>query len=857
MSSQTMITPELSAKRPLPGGTIPSNLAFSPDDRILSYLLPGSDCPAMRLMGIDVEGLLSDFSRGEGKCDTIGMNSSQAAASPPLAVTPKCMFSPSTKNDEKEVISHKEQMQRERKRLTSSGVTSYSWSSPSTKCHGEPSSSPPLPARLVVPLSGNIYVQDGCDTSTARMVYKKDSEESVALDVQLSPDGSMVAFVMRDEIFVCSVNPAQELEGSHCTQLTFGACDGVTNGVADYIAQEEMNRYLGFWWSPNSRSIVFAHVDERDVTVFTIPQFSASNTKAEPIRYPFAGKKNCITKLGVVSVDAERVKKQEGGQLNHTDYNPVWLDISTSFNDHVNGSAYIARVGWLPDGSVYAQVQNRNQMQLQLLRLDIVTGHQTLLLEENNTVWVNIHDLIWCIPNLGSLYRTGKSSISTTMMQQNKDDLHSGHEDSKSTGNSQSIHFLWGSERSGFMQLYLYEFNPDSKEKEGGTLVHPDPLGGANWVVDSIVGVDTTKGIVYVMGTFNSPCEKHLYSMSYLDTSQPVKCLTEGVGMHNVVMNHAHTVLVDLFSSLERPPITSIYVLSEVPGAMPIRILDIHNALDDCTKDLGGINLRPPEIFTVKTRDQVPDLFTAVYRPDPLEYGIGPYPTVVSVYGGPTIQVVTRRWGMTADMRAQSLRALGFLVVKCDNRGSGRRGLEFESWIKHRVGDIEAQDQEDVVKYLVEKKLADPERVGIYGWSYGGYLSAMCLLRAPETFSVGICGGLVSTWDAYCTHYTERYMGHPDENRDGYYESSLLTHASKLQGKLLLVHGLIDENVHFRHTACFISSLIEAKKPYDLQVFPNDRHGVTWQQSGVYLEQIYINYLIRHLKPSCASADSK
>jgi dipeptidyl-peptidase-4 len=198
-------------------------------------------------------------------------------------------------------------------------------------------------------------------------------------------------------------------------------------------------------------------------------------------------------------------------------------------------------------------------------------------------------------------------------------------------------------------------------------------------------------------------------------------------------------------------------------------------------------------------------------------------------------------------MRAQYLRSLGFLVVRIDNRGSARRGLAFEGALKHDVGNVETQDQVDGVQWLVAQGLTDPARVGIYGWSYGGYMSAMCLARAPETFKVAVAGAPVTHWDGYDTCYTERYMGTPQSNPEGYVVSSVMAHVDAIQGKLLLVHGLIDENVHFRHTARLINALIRARKPYDLLLFPDERHSPRRLEDRVYMEERIRDCFLKNL----------
>ena len=182
----------------------------------------------------------------------------------------------------------------------------------------------------------------------------------------------------------------------------------------------------------------------------------------------------------------------------------------------------------------------------------------------------------------------------------------------------------------------------------------------------------------------------------------------------------------------------------------------------------------------ITLRNRAGDLLHGLlYRPDASRYGPGPYPTIVQVYGGPHAQRALDSWRNTANMRAQYLRSLGFLVFVLDNRGSAGRGLQFEAAIRWDMGNVEVDDQVDGVRWLVEQGLADRNRVGIYGWSYGGYMALMCLARAPETFHAAVAGAPVTAWDGYDTHYTERYMGLPQENEEGYRASSVMAHVGK------------------------------------------------------------------------------
>ena len=437
---------------------------------------------------------------------------------------------------------------------------------------------------------------------------------------------------------------------------------------------------------------------------------------------------------------------------------------------------YLARVAWWPDGRLVAQIENRAQTELRLVAFDPTTGAPTPLLTETNATWINLHDMLYPLADGG---------------------------------------FIWASERTGYMHLYRYD--------AGGHLMKSITQG--EWMVDEVHCVDQARGLVYFSSTMAHPLERQLYVVNI--EGGEIARLSEGAGFHSAVFDGEGRYYVDIAEDLDLTPTVTLRstqnhgVLRELPRTRDPRIEDFA--------------LTPPETRAFQSRDGV-TLYAAVYRPATERFGIGPYPVVVSVYGGPHAQRVTRSWALTADMRAQYLRSLGFLVMKVDNRGSARRGLAFEGAIKGHLGALEVRDQVDGVQWLVDEGLADPERVGIVGWSYGGYMAAMCLAQAPETFKAAVAGAPVTHWDGYDTHYTERYMGMPEDNAEGYSASSVMAHASHIEGALLLVHGLIDENVHFRHTARLINALIRAGKPYDLLLFPDERHMPRGLEDRVYME---------------------
>lgn len=349
-----------------------------------------------------------------------------------------------------------------------------------------------------------------------------------------------------------------------------------------------------------------------------------------------------------------------------------------------------------------------------------------------------------------------------------------------------------------------------------------------------MAAVDEPRRIVYFHGTRDDVRQRHLYAVA-LDGGA-VRRVTTGEGWRYAVVAPDAGLFVDAWSSLHVAPSVTLRRLDD--GA-PVAVLH------DAAISAASLGLVAPELATFASRDGV-ELHAAVYLPSPAA-GPGPYPLVVSVYGGPHVQRVADQWDLTVDLRAQYLAQQGFTVLKVDNRGSANRGLAFEAALAGDMGRVEVDDQVDGVRWLTQRAPIDTQRMGVYGWSYGGYLTCMLLMRAPEVFAVGVAGAPVTHWDGYDTHYTERYLGHPGINPDGYARGAVLAHAAALAGKLLLVHGLVDENVHFRHTARLLVALSAAQKDYDLVVFPEERHMPRAAQDLEYLERRVVGYLTRHL----------
>ncbi len=711
------------ARVPAPGTAVPVSLAFSPDDAFVTYLHDSSG-------GLVRDLYLFDVASGDRRVLTVP--------------------GPEQGLDE-DHVSLEEALRRERRRELGLGITRYAWAGRAR--------------RLLVPLQDGVYVQEGAD-GDLRMVVGNDG--GPVLDPTLSPDGAMVAFVREGEVHVVAV------AGGAAQQLTHGAqAAGCTHGLAEFVAQEEMDRSSGYWWSKDGSWLAFTEVDETHVPAYRIVHQGSDvvgEGAYEDHHYPFAGAANASVRLAVVPVSGGKAR---------------WLDVDVG----AGGDCYLARVEWMPDGTLVAQVEDRAQTRLDLLRFDPDTGDRRALLTETSDTWINLHHLFH------PLERT--------------EGLAGG--------------FVWGSERTGFRHLYLCAGD--------GEVVRP--LTSGPWMVDGLHGVDEEAGLAWFSATLDGPTQCHLYSVP-LAGGEPRR-VTADPGMHRVVVDHGCRRFVDVHSAVDRQPSLT---LRSLPGGEVVHV--VHDQPDERVERLG---LVAPQLVSLTSRDGV-ELRGVVHRPTS---GKAPHPAIVSVYGGPHVQRATDSWGVTADMRAQYLRSLGYVVFVLDNRGSARRGLEFEAAIRHDLGNVEVRDQVDGVSWLVEQGLADPERVGVYGWSYGGYLAAMCLARAPGVFTAAVAGAPVTHWDGYDTHYTERYMGTPASNPEDYQRSSVMAHVESLTGELLLVHGLLDENVHFRHTARLVSALVGARKRFELLLLPEERHLPRKAEDRVYVEERVRDFFMAHL----------
>lgn len=434
-----------------------------------------------------------------------------------------------------------------------------------------------------------------------------------------------------------------------------------------------------------------------------------------------------------------------------------------------------ARVNWVP-GSRQIAVEKlpRVQNKLDLLMADAETGASHVVIHEEDPYWINVE---------------GEPKFL-----------------------SDGKRFLWTSERSGFRHIYLYG-NDGALEKQ---------LTSGDWEVDSIARVDEQNNRIYYVSSEESPLQRQLYVIG-LDGAGKRK-LSEGAGTHGVSISPTSAYYIDNYSGLSALPRATLY---KGDGA-EVRVYRKPDSTDSDEYDI-----LPTEIVQVKAADGTP-LYARLIKPAGFQPG-KKYPAIIMVYGGPGIQSIHDTWqGLSWD---QLLAHKGFVIWQLDNRGSMGRGHKFESVIYHDLGHYELEDQKAGIQHLVNMGFVDPERLGMYGWSYGGYMTLYTLTNAPGLIKVGIAGAPVTNWLNYDSIYTERYMGLPDQDETGYKISSPVSTAANLASKLLIVHNVEDDNVHFQNSVQMADALEKANKLFYMLVFPQKSHGVSGPARRQLLEE--------------------
>ena len=651
-----------------------------------------------------------------------------------------------------------ERTARERRRIKVSGFADYQLSQ-----DGQ---------RVLLSSAGQVFVHDLAADQTFR-VPLLDGELA---DPRLSPDGRRLAFVLDYDLHVAKLGaPANGTIQTQITRLTRNGTATNPNGLAEFVAQEEMSRHEGYWWSPDGKHLLYQATDQSDVDQFTIADPTSPQNRPATAPYPRAGRPNATVRLFVVGVTGR-------GRIEVEWDHSAW--------------PYVAKVVWTSTDAPAALLQARDQQTQIFVRIDPQTGSTSRLHEESDSAWINIHDSTPRWLSDGS--------------------------------------YLWAAEDEGAWALYHHVPRTDSAESSPRTTVIAPTAGLAE-----VVHVDEDRGWVWFTGG-TDPTVRHLFR-GRLDGKGTPLCVTSGDGYHESTFSPSGDRFVLTSASLHSAPQSQLLRIDDVDALSGER---------SGQRGTSGRGVSIPQtvgrVAILPAVELVPPkhaggFHAAVIRPrkfDPQHR----YPVILYVYGGPGTQVVS---GIAQSyMLHQWLADHGFIVVTLDGRGTPGRGRAYERAIRLRFADLPLEDQIAGLQALGARyRQLDLARVGIYGWSFGGYLAALAAFRRPDVFKVAVAGAPVVDWTYYDTHYTERYLGLPQDEPEAYRQANLLTYAKDLKIPLLLIHGIADDNVYFAHSLRLADALFRAGRRFELLPLV----GLTHQVSDPQVREALYERMVRFM----------
>ena len=454
---------------------------------------------------------------------------------------------------------------------------------------------------------------------------------------------------------------------------------------------------------------------------------------------------------------------------------------------------YLVRADWSADSKTLVyQRQTRDQKRLDLVAVDAASLAQRTLLTETSPTWVSIHNDLRFLKNRSA--------------------------------------FIWASERSGRNHLYLYDLN--------GKLLNP--ISSGEWGIDNVLAVDEKAGKVYVSSNRDAVVDKQTYALALNGSTanKPVR-ITKGDGWHEASFAGNGKIFVDTYSDPKTPPQVSI---RRADGAMVEWLqhneLNAHHPFAKYLPDL-----LPTEFGTIKAHDGQ-TLHYSMIKPAGFD-AAKKYPVFLFTYGGPHSQRVTRTWGNYFD---QYMAQQGFVVFRLDNRGSSRRERQFTDVIYNNLGKNEVEDQVTGIDWLAQQSFVDPKRVGVFGWSYGGFMTLRLLAAASDKIAMGVSVAPVTDWSLYDTHYTEQFVGAtPKSDPEAYKRSGVFAHLDGMKSPLLLIHGMADDNVLFSNTTLLIDELVKRNVQFDLMTYPGAKHGMSGRTNQRHVYGLIESYFKRQL----------
>lgn len=505
-------------------------------------------------------------------------------------------------------------------------------------------------------------------------------------------------------------------------------------------------------------------------------------------------KEYTLTTYGELYPEQTRYKYPKAGENNSVVTLHCWDKGSGStvkIDVGTDPDIYIPRIKWTSSPDVLAFYRlNRHQNKLEILLAKAATGTSEVICTEENKYYVEIND-DWRFLN------DGKGFILT-------------------------------SEKDGFNHIYHYDMN--------GKLVRQ--LTSGNYEVSEILGVDEKSGVIYFRSTESLPVDRYICSVSVDGKKRSL--ITPQKGTHRAEFSSNYQFFIHTFSDINTPPIVSVNRAS----GKEIRVIQDNRRLKE---QLEQYSLASPEFFSFRTSGGV-ELNGWILKPADFDPSVK-YPVLLTVYGGPGSQTVLNSWSAIS-MWNRLLAQEGIIIASVDNRGTGGRGEAFKKMTYLQLGKYETEDQVEAAKYLGNLSYIDKTRIGIWGWSYGGFMVLSCLTQGAEYFSTGVAVAPVTNWRYYDNIYTERFMRTPAENKGGYESNSPTSHAGKMKGKLLLIHGLADDNVHAQNSYDFMNAMVKANNYFEMQFYPNCNHFLNTGKNTVFhLYTRMTDFILKNFQP--------
>jgi len=586
-----------------------------------------------------------------------------------------------------------------------------------------------------------------------------------------SPDGTKVAFVRLNNLFIANLS-----DGSESQITSDGKPDEIINGAPDWVYEEEFEFNRAFEWSPDGAYLAYMRFDERKIPEFSMTMFEGADPElsenavypqTSSFKYPKAGEANSVVSVYAFSLASG---------------NSVKVDIGE------NTDIYIPRIRWTKSSTALAVfLLNRLQNDFEILLADPVSGTTKSIYQEINKCYIdeaNFDNVIFL-------------------------------DDHK--------HFIITSERDGWSHLYLYDLS--------GNMVNQITKG--NWDVTAYLGFDAKSKRIYYSSAETSPLCRNIFSIR-LDGSGKL-CLSNQEGNNSAEFSAGCKYYINTYSSITNPPIVVLYSNT----GKQIRVLEENKTL---IEKLEGYAFNYKEFFSFETSKGV-HLNGYFIKPAGFD-STRKYPVFMTQYSGPNSQEVLNKWSLSwEDFMAQK----GYIIACVDGRGTGGRGEAFRKVTYMNLGKYETVDQIEAARYIGRLPFADSTRIGIWGWSFGGYISSSCMVKGNGIFKVGIAVAPVTNWRYYDNIYTERFMRTPQENPNGYDQNSPLNFAGGLSGKLLICHGMADDNVHLQNTVEFSERLVQANKQFEMQLYTNRNHNIRGGNTSFHLYTRLTNFVLDNL----------